>query len=562
MNYILICGLVIGGIAVLAILRFLWELLQQNGRMLIRTEALDKRLKTLESGAKPAPAPAQPDSQTASGTNQYPGTGQIDSEKSEPNQDDLADRFARRSLANSKIKRDGLKAGTVAPEFRLPRLDGGELSLSELRGKPVFVVFSSPSCGPCNALAPRLEKFHRKHPRLEIVMISKEDPDANREKVNEHGLTFPVVLQKQWEVSRDYAKFATPVAYLIDSAGVITADAAVGEDAVMELAKRARQTLDRQPGTPKTSWTKRLTGWMVRTTFACLHKFSMLLGSAMSKLQLFDLTHFKLLPRADDIFIVTYPRSGTTWTQMILYQLTTDGSMEIPHIAEHCPWFERSVRSAQDFEKRKSPRIFKSHLSYENIPKGPGRYIYVARDGKDVAVSYYNLYRNYNGYKGTFAEFFEEFMNGKVTYGSWFKHVASWWQHRDNLNVLFLTYEELQRDLESCIRRISAFCRLHVPAAQMPRIIERCSFAFMKEHEQKFDPALEVLWEQGTQLKSFLRSGHSGEGARELTPEQQVRFDEAARTLLQTFWSIDEPQSGEHPPPTRPIYAQGTQQPT
>ena len=558
MRYILIILAILGiGIAA-AVLRFLWELLQQNGRMLLRMEALDKRLKSLESGAKPAPAAAQPASETAGSDNQDPGAGQIDSEKSEPTQDARADRFANRSLANSKIKRDGLKAGTVAPEFRLPRLDGGELSLSELRGKPVFLVFSSPSCGPCNALAPRLEKFHRKHPRLEMVMISKEDPEANREKVNEHGLTFQVVLQKQWEISRDYAMFATPVAYLIDSAGVIAADVAVGEDGVMELAKRARQMLDREPGVPKTSRPKRLAGWMVKITSACLQKLSMFLGSAMGKLQLFDLTHFKLLPRADDIFIVTYPRSGTTWTQMILYQLTSDGSMEIPHIAERCPWFERSVRSAQDFEKRKSPRIFKSHLSFENIPKGPGRYIYVARDGKDVAVSYYNLYRNYNGYKGTFAEFFEEFMNGKVTYGSWFKHVSGWWQHRNDLNVLYLTYEELQHDLESCIRRIIAFCRLDVPVAKLPGIIERCSFAFMKEHENKFDPALEVLWEQGTQLNSFLRAGRSGEGARELTPEQQVRFDEAARTLLQTFWSINKPQTGEHPPPTHPIYAQGT----
>src|SRR5215469_3340904 len=247
MRYILIVVAIIAIGTAAAVLRFLWELLQQNGRMLLRMEALDKRLKSLESGAKPVPAPAQPDSETAGSDNQNPGTGNVDSEKSELNQDDLADRFARRSLANSKIKRDGLKAGTIAPEFRLPRLDGGELSLSELRGKPVFLVFSSPSCGPCNALAPRLEKFHRKHPRLEIVMISKEDPEANREKANEHGLTFQVVLQKQWEVSRDYAMFATPVADLIDSAGVIAADVAVGEDGVMELTRRARQMVERQP---------------------------------------------------------------------------------------------------------------------------------------------------------------------------------------------------------------------------------------------------------------------------------------------------------------------------
>src|SRR5262249_39191895 len=119
-----------------------------------------------------------------------------------------AERFSNRSLANSKIKRDGLKAGTAAPEFRLPRLDDGELALSQLRGKFVLLVFSSPHCGPCNVLAPKLQKYHRKNPGLELVMISRESPDENRAKVREHGLTFPVVLQKQWEVSSDYAIFA------------------------------------------------------------------------------------------------------------------------------------------------------------------------------------------------------------------------------------------------------------------------------------------------------------------------------------------------------------------
>src|SRR2546422_546010 len=77
--------------------------------------------------------------------------------------DDQASRFNNRSLARSRIKREGLKAGTSAPSFRLPRLDGGELSLEALRGKGALLVFSDPHCGPCNALAPQLEEFHREH---------------------------------------------------------------------------------------------------------------------------------------------------------------------------------------------------------------------------------------------------------------------------------------------------------------------------------------------------------------------------------------------------------------
>src|SRR5262249_61834635 len=111
-------------------------------------------------------------------------------------------------------------------------------------------------------------------------------------------------------------------------------------------------------------------------------------GGMASRVDWLRLKYVDYVPRPDDVFIVTYPRSGTTWMQMILYQLTSDGNMDLPHIAEYCPWVERSVRSARRFYTRPSARIFKSHLPYAQIPKGPGKYIYVARDGKDVAVYY------------------------------------------------------------------------------------------------------------------------------------------------------------------------------
>ena len=66
-------------------------------------------------------------------------------------------------------------------------------------------------------------------------MISKDEPKENRAKVKEHGLTFPVVLQQQWEISRRYAMFATPIAYLIDEKGIILHDVAVGTDAIQRL---------------------------------------------------------------------------------------------------------------------------------------------------------------------------------------------------------------------------------------------------------------------------------------------------------------------------------------
>jgi peroxiredoxin len=146
-----------------------------------------------------------------------------------------------RGLHASRLKRDGLKAGTVAPPFRLPRLDGGELALEGFRGRRVLVVFSDPECGPCMELAPALERFHRGVSGVQVVMISRRDPDANRRKVEELGLTFPVVLQRHWEVSLLYAMFATPIAYLIDEAGVLATDVVVGLEPIQALLATAAE---------------------------------------------------------------------------------------------------------------------------------------------------------------------------------------------------------------------------------------------------------------------------------------------------------------------------------
>jgi peroxiredoxin len=142
-----------------------------------------------------------------------------------------------RDLSESKIKRDGLGAGTVAPDFTLPDLKGSRRSLKRFRGRRVLLVFSDVGCGPCEALVPDLNRIQQEHrnDNLEVVMVSRGDVDENKKKAKELDIKFPVLLQKGWEVSKDYAMFATPVAYLIDEDGVITNDVAVGANSILEL---------------------------------------------------------------------------------------------------------------------------------------------------------------------------------------------------------------------------------------------------------------------------------------------------------------------------------------
>ena len=146
---------------------------------------------------------------------------------------------ANKGLAASRVNRSGLPAGTPAPGFRLPRLDGGELALQEYRGRRVLLVFSDPVCSPCDQLAPHLERLHREGPNLAVLMIGRRDPELNRQKVAKLGLTLPVVLQRSWEISLLYGMFATPVAYLVDEQGTIAADVATGVEPILDLVSRA-----------------------------------------------------------------------------------------------------------------------------------------------------------------------------------------------------------------------------------------------------------------------------------------------------------------------------------
>jgi peroxiredoxin len=139
-------------------------------------------------------------------------------------------------LEDSRLERTGLKPGTPAPSLRLPLLDGGEVAIEDLRGRRVLLVFSDPECGPCDELAPRLELLHRDRPDLRVMMIGRRDPELIRAKAAKFGLTFPIAMQKNWEVSLQFGIFATPVAFLIDEEGIVAAGVAKGVQPILDLA--------------------------------------------------------------------------------------------------------------------------------------------------------------------------------------------------------------------------------------------------------------------------------------------------------------------------------------
>ena len=138
-------------------------------------------------------------------------------------------------LARSSIRRNGLVEGELAPSFTLPCINGSEVSLKDFEGRSRLLIFSDLNCAPCNALLPVLIEASAHTPDVQILLVSRGSLEANKGKFAGLPDKIAVVLQRNWEISRSYATFGTPVAYFIDEQGVIRGKIAEGPAAVINL---------------------------------------------------------------------------------------------------------------------------------------------------------------------------------------------------------------------------------------------------------------------------------------------------------------------------------------
>ena len=136
----------------------------------------------------------------------------------------------------SRLNRDGILSGSIAPIFVLPDLDGNTHKLEQWLGRKVLLIFSDPDCEPCELVLKQLSMANLRAD-VSIVVVTRGDPERNREKFDYVTDFSTVLLQRKWEVSRDYGIFATPVAYLIDETGVLLSNVMVGASEIVESAK-------------------------------------------------------------------------------------------------------------------------------------------------------------------------------------------------------------------------------------------------------------------------------------------------------------------------------------
>ncbi|XP_069100143.1 sulfotransferase 1 family member D1-like isoform X2 [Pleurodeles waltl] len=253
----------------------------------------------------------------------------------------------------------------------------------------------------------------------------------------------------------------------------------------------------------------------------------------------------KFQARTDDLLISTYAKSGTTWISEVVEMLYFDGDTEkcgrdtiinrVPFIDLAVPGHETGVELAA---RTPSPRVLKTHLPVQLVPqslwKKSCKIIYVARNPKDVAVSFYkfHLISRIHPDPGTWPEFLENFMAGNVSYGSWYSHVKDWWEKAQTYpNLLYMFYEDMLEDPRREIRKIAKFIGKDLSIELLEKTVHHTSFEQMKTNPKtNYDSVLPIIVDNN--IAPFMRKGIVGDWKNNFTVAQNEKFDREFKRLM------------------------------
>jgi hypothetical protein len=196
-------------------------------------------------------------------------------------------------------------------------------------------------------------------------------------------------------------------------------------------------------------------------------------------------------PRPSDIIISPYAKCGTTWLQQIAHGLRTRGSMDFDEITCVSPWLEVAYDVGWDLEAAQiaNPRLYKSHVSWHDIPKGC-RYICSFRHPYDAIKSFYRFFEGWLFEPGTIS--LETLTHWRWPryevdkQGYWY-HLISWWEQRHNPDVLLLCYEDMKADLPGTVQKVARLMGIELDDSLLDIVVRNSSREFMLAHKQQFD---------------------------------------------------------------------------
>ncbi len=279
--------------------------------------------------------------------------------------------------------------------------------------------------------------------------------------------------------------------------------------------------------------------------------------------------------RDDDIVIATYGKAGTTWVQQIVGQLVFDGREGV-NVAELSPWLDlrvppKSVKVAA-LAAQTHRRFIKTHLPVEALVYSPrARYLYVARDGRDVVWSLYNHHARANGewYRllnetpglvgppiappsASIRQYFLEWLEGDgYPFWSFRDNLRSWWESRELPNLLLVHFADLRRDLPGEMRRIARFLGIAPEEEQWETIVAHCRFDYMKAHAAETAPLGGVLWDGGAE--TFIHKGINGRWRDVLTSEDCRAYEAMVENTIGAEGAGWLANGRLEPPGARPI---------
>ena len=257
-----------------------------------------------------------------------------------------------------------------------------------------------------------------------------------------------------------------------------------------------------------------------------------------------DSTRWRIFePRNDDIIVTTSYKSGTTWMQQILHLLIFKDAKDALPVGLVSPWIDARIHGPlvemeAGIAAQTHRRFLKSHLPLDGLPYHPQvKYVVVARDARDVFMSFWNHYRNYTddmmgrlndrtGWTGDSLPdppdetAIHEVWRSWMTRG-WFEwesegwpfwgnlhHTETYWPYRDLDNIAFFHYADLLADLRGETSRLAAYLDIAVSDDEIDRVVESASFDQMRKDFEPMDEILRGSFKGGS--NAFIFKGTNG----------------------------------------------------
>ncbi|XP_058828218.1 luciferin sulfotransferase-like [Topomyia yanbarensis] len=249
-----------------------------------------------------------------------------------------------------------------------------------------------------------------------------------------------------------------------------------------------------------------------------------------------ELLNFEV--KADDIWIASYPKSGTTWVQEMVWLISNDldfNTARATVIRDRSPFLEVSTifdigEESSSFAyttETPSPRLIKTHLPVALLPPQiwnvKPKIVNIRRNPKSVAVSYYH---HSNEFKGTKEAFIRSFMKDLQLYSPYHRHVIEYNQLKNYGNILNLSFEDMKRDLKASVLKTCDFLGWSYADAKIDELCRHLSFENMAKN-------LAVNYEDVFPNEKFIREGAIDGWKKELSPELIADMDRWTESVVE-----------------------------